>query len=74
MVIEKVLFNLLAFTLFLILFLKIVQKNDTSYILILAIEFVGIFINFIELITDIEWNLTIRILMYLLAKSEAKRS
>lgn len=67
MVIEKVLFNLLAFTLFLILFLKIVQKNDTSYILILAIEFVGIFINFIELITDIEWNLTIRILMYLLA-------
>lgn len=44
--IEKIIFNVLAFTLFIILFFKLIRKNDTSYIVILAIEFVGIFLNF----------------------------
>ena len=46
---EKIIFNVLAFALFTITVLKLIRKNDTSYIYILALEFVGILINFIEL-------------------------
>jgi len=65
--IEKIIFNVLAFTLFIILFFKLIRKNDTSYIIILGIEFVGIFLNFMELITPIYWNIWVRLLMYILA-------
>ena len=65
--IEKIIFNVLAFTLFIILFFKLIRKNDTSYIVILAIEFVGIFLNFMELVTPIYWNIWVRFLMYILA-------
>lgn len=65
--IEKIIFNVLAFTLFIILFFKLIRKNDTSYIVILGIEFVGIFLNFMELITPIYWNIWMRFLMYILA-------
>lgn len=65
--IEKIIFNVLAFTLFIILFFKLIRKNDTSYIVILGIEFVGIFLNFMELITPIYWNIWMRFFMYILA-------
>lgn len=67
MILEKILFNLIAFTLFVILFFKIIQKNDTSYLLILAIQFIGILLNFIELFTEAYWNLPTRILVYIFA-------
>ena len=41
---EKIIFNVLAFALFTITVLKLIKKNDTSYIYILALEFVGILI------------------------------
>ena len=67
MMIEKILFNIIAFTLFIILFFKFVRKNDTSYIIILGIEFVGILLNFIELVVPITWNIIVRIIMYIFA-------
>ena len=47
--IEKIIFNVVAIALFTIIFLKLIRKNDTSYIIILAIELIGMIINFIEL-------------------------
>ena len=38
MIIEKIIFNLAAFTLFTIVFMKMIKKNDTSYVYILALE------------------------------------
>ena len=50
MLIEKLIFNMLAFSLFIIIFAKLIKRNDTNYIIILGIEVVGIAINFIEII------------------------
>ena len=66
MIIEKIIFNLAAFTLFTIVFMKMIKKNDTSYVYILALEFIGIVINFIELIFNLKLNLFFRVLIYIL--------
>ncbi len=68
MLIEKFIFNILAFSLFIIIFSKLIRKNDTSYIIILVIEALGIALNFLELL--IGWIFTSiisKILMYILA-------
>ena len=50
MLIEKFIFNILAFSLFIIIFSKLIRKNDTNYVVILVIEAIGIAINFLELL------------------------
>ena len=60
MIIEKIIFNLAAFTLFTIVFMKMIKKNDTSYVYILALEFIGIVINFIELIFNLKLNFRLK--------------
>ncbi len=62
---EKIIFSILALALFTITFLKLIKKNDTSYIYILAIEFIGITINFIELLFFIKLNLFFKIIIYI---------
>ncbi len=64
---EKIIFNLLAFTLFILMFLRLVRKNDTSYVYLLVVQFVGILISFIGLILNIKLNVIIKILMYVLS-------
>lgn len=61
---EKIIFNVLALALFTITFLKLIKKNDTSYIYILAIEFIGLTINFIELFFAVRLNIFFKILIY----------
>ncbi len=65
--IEKIVFNLLAFAIFIIVFGRFIKKNDTSYVYVLGLEFLGIVINFIELIFNIHLNLFFRILIYILS-------
>ena len=65
--IEKIIFNLLAFAIFIIVFGKFIKKNDTSYVYILGLEFIGIVINFIELIFNVHLNLFFRIIIYILS-------
>ena len=65
--IEKIIFNLLAFAIFIIVFGRFIKKNDTSYVYILGLEFIGIVINFIELLANIHLNLFLRILIYILS-------
>lgn len=62
---EKIIFNVLALALFTITFLKLIKKNDTSYIYILAIEFIGLTINFIELFFAVKLNIFFKILIYI---------
>lgn len=66
MITLKIIFNLLAFTLFIIMFLKMIKKNDTTYIDVLVLQFIGIGVNFIELISDIKLPIVIKILLYIL--------
>ena len=65
MIIERILFNLVAFTLFIIFFVKMIKRNDTSYIDVLFVEFIGIGINFIGLIFGAKLNFVLYILMYM---------
>ena len=58
---EKIIFNVLALALFTITFLKLIRKNDTSYIYVLALEFVGLAINFIELFFSIKLSIILKI-------------
>ena len=60
-------FNLLAFAIFIIVFGRFIKKNDTSYVYVLGLEFLGIVINFLELIFNIHLNLFFRILIYILS-------
>ena len=46
---EKVVFMLLAFSLFIIIFFKIIRRNDANYIIALVLEAIGITISFIEI-------------------------
>ena len=47
--------------------MKLIHKNDTSYIVILILEFIGITINFIELFLKVPLNAFFRVLLYFLA-------
>ena len=67
MLAEKIIFNVLAFSLFVIMFFKMIKKNDTNYVVILCLQAVGIAINFIEII--FRWNLNafMRMFIYLIS-------
>lgn len=62
---EKIFFNMIAFTLFIIMFGKLIRKNDTNYIYILIIQALGIAINFIELIFGIRISEGWKVLVYI---------
>lgn len=61
---EKLLFNLIAFSLFIIIFFKIIRKNDTNYIGLLVIQAIGIAISFIEIRLGIVESILWRTLRY----------
>lgn len=60
---EKIIFFLLAVSLFVVTFGKLIKKNDTSYINFLAIQFMGILLGFLEL--SFKWNLNIFFKLFL---------
>ena len=65
--IEQLLFTIIAFGLFVYIFFKMIQKNDTNYIFILILQTIGILLNFIEVLAKIELNIVFIILKYILA-------
>ena len=67
MIVEKIFFNLIAIALFTVIFMKLIHKNDTSYIIILILEFVGIAINFVELFLPTTLNAFFKVFIYFLA-------
>lgn len=67
MLLEKIIFNLLAFSLFIIIFFKIIRKNDTNYISLLGVQALGITISFIEISTAVDANLVFKTIRYALS-------
>ena len=65
--IEKLIFNVLAFTLFILVFIRLIRKNDTSYVYLLILQFIGIAINFIELSIGESFGTIIKTIMYTLS-------
>jgi len=64
---EKIIFNVLALFLFVLIFVMLIKKNDTNYVGLLILQAIGISINFIEILTLLYANAIIRIIMYVLA-------
>ena len=65
--IEKILFSLISFLLFGYLFIfKLIKKNDTTYLVILISQAVGILLNFIQIIFNIYTSIALNIIVYLL--------
>lgn len=64
---EKIIFSILAFYLFIIMFFKMIRKNDTIYISVLAMQALGIAGNFIEIIFSLSFNIFVKILIYLVS-------
>ena len=46
---EKLIFSLLACSLFIIIFFKIIRRNDANYIILLVLQAIGITVSFIEI-------------------------
>lgn len=67
MLAEKIIFNVLAFSLFVIMFFKMLKKNDTNYVVILCMQALGIAINFIEIIFTLNIGIFMRIFIYILS-------
>ena len=65
--IEKILFSLISFLLFGYLFVfKLIKKNDTTYLVILISEAIGILLNFIQIIFNIYTSTVLNVIIYLL--------
>ena len=61
---EQFIFIMLSIILFVIIFFKMIKKNDTSYVPILAIEALGIGIDFIFLVTNHNMNIFVKFIIY----------
>ena len=67
MIVERIIFNVLAFTLFVFMFAKMISKNDTNYIAIIALQALGIAVSFFETILGQTLWIGIKILIYALS-------
>ena len=67
--IEKILFNVLAFAIFISIFWKLIKRNDTTYVYILILEFLGIGARFVSILNNIKLNFISILINSLLAFS-----
>lgn len=65
--IEKVIFYILAFVIFIIIFGKLIKRNDTIYIYILIMDFFGIAIRFIDIVNNLNLNGIVIVLLYIIS-------
>lgn len=64
---EQLIFAIIAFALFIIMFYKIIKKNDTSYIVIIVLQAMGIALNFFEVLSGVKLNWLFMIIKYIVA-------
>lgn len=67
MIAEQLIFTIFSLAIFVYMFLKMIKNNDTSYVIILVLEAIGIALNFIEFALFIEINILLKILKYVLS-------
>ena len=67
MLIEQLIFAGIALALFIMVFMKMLKSNDTSYVSILVISVIGLLIDLIEVIVTNGLSLIFKIIKYILA-------
>lgn len=64
MVFEQLIFIIFSFAIFVYMFFKMIKNNDTSYVIVLILEAIGIALNFDEVLFGIKLNIVWLILKY----------
>lgn len=67
MVVEQLIFTLISFAIFVYMFFRMIKNNDSSYVIILVLEAIGIALNFAEVLFGIKLNILFLILKYIFA-------
>ncbi len=67
MLVEKIIFSILAFYLFVVMFFKMIKKIDVVYVVILILQGLGILVSFIEIIFTLKYNIILKTLIYLIS-------
>ncbi len=67
MIIEQIIFMVISFAIFVYMFFRMIRNNDTTYIAILVLEFIGIALNFAEALFKVKLNMLFVILKYILS-------
>lgn len=67
MVIEQLVFTVIAFAIFVYMFFRMIKNNDTAYVVVLVLEAIGIALNFVEVLFGIKLNIIFVILKYILS-------
>lgn len=65
--IEQIIFITISIILFGMIFFRMIKKNDTSYVIILAIEALGIAIDFIAIVFSLNINIIVKFITYLMS-------
>lgn len=64
---EQLFFIIFSIILFVIIFFKMIKKNDTSYVIILGIQALGIAIDFIALVSYSKISIFIKLITYFMS-------
>ena len=68
MLIEQLIFIVIAFALFVYMFYQLIKKNDTKYVPILAIQALGIAIDFVQLyFAEDDISIFVKVIIYILS-------
>ena len=65
MVVEQLIFTLISFAIFVYMFFRMIKNNDSSYVIILVLEAIGIALNFAEVLFGIKLNILFKIVVKL---------
>ena len=64
MIVEQLIFAVISLAIFVYMFFKMVKNNDTSYVVLIIIEAIGIALNFIEVLFGVKLNIIFLIMKY----------
>lgn len=67
MIVEQLIFTFISFAIFVYMFFRMIKNNDTSYVVVLVLEALGIALNFVEVLFGIKLNILFIIIKYLIA-------
>ena len=62
MIVEQLIFTVISFAFFVYMFFRMIRNNDTTYIVVLVLEAIGIALNFVEVLFRIKLNMLFVIL------------
>lgn len=67
MLLEQLIFTFISFAIFVYMFFRMIRRNDTSYVIILVLEAIGITLNFLEVLFNVKLTTFWVVIKYLLA-------